>query len=200
MLQASSSPLLCARSASRSTTSSTVRRRSKSTFSSSSLPASILEKSRMSLMMPSRFLPERCTVSAYLRCVLGQPGFQQQLGHAQHAVHRRADLVAHAGEERALRVVGRFGRFARQAQRFLAALALRDVARHGDLPMHWLVVVEQRRDGDLDVDARCASGSAPWRRRRTSRPATSRWHARFFLFRRRLAHVQRAGPCASAGG
>src|SRR3989449_574266 len=73
MLQASSSPLAWARSARRSTTSSSVRRRSMSTFSSSSFPASILEKSRRSLMMPSRFWPERCTVSAYLRCALVSP-------------------------------------------------------------------------------------------------------------------------------
>src|SRR5205823_11175631 len=49
------------------------RRRSMSTLSSSSFPASILEKSRRSLLMPSRFLPERCTVSAYLRCALVSP-------------------------------------------------------------------------------------------------------------------------------
>src|SRR5213596_397486 len=73
MLQASSSALARARSARRSTTSSSVRRRSMSTFSSSSFPASILEKSRRSLMMPSRFWPERCTVSAYLRCALVSP-------------------------------------------------------------------------------------------------------------------------------
>ena len=67
ILQASSSPLAWARSASRSTMSSMVARKSTSSFSSSSFPASILEKSRRSLMMPSRFWPERCTVSAYLR-------------------------------------------------------------------------------------------------------------------------------------
>ena len=51
-----------------------------------------------------------------------EPRFQQQLRHAQNAVHRRADLVAHPGEERAFRVVCCFRRFARQAQRFLALL------------------------------------------------------------------------------
>jgi hypothetical protein len=55
----------------------------------------------------------------------------------EHAVHRRADLVAHPGEERALRVVGELRGLAREAQRFLAALVLRDVARHAMLPMHW---------------------------------------------------------------
>ncbi len=33
-------------------------------------------------------------------------GEQEQLGHAEHAVHRRAQLVAHAGEELALRAAG----------------------------------------------------------------------------------------------
>ena len=35
---------------------------------------------------------------------------EQQPAHADHRVHRRADLVAHRGEERALRLVGGFGR------------------------------------------------------------------------------------------
>jgi hypothetical protein len=34
---------------------------------------------------------------------------EQQLGHAEHAVHRRADLVRHAREELALRLARRFG-------------------------------------------------------------------------------------------
>ena len=34
---------------------------------------------------------------------------EQQLGHAEHAVHRRADLVRHAREEFALRLAGRLG-------------------------------------------------------------------------------------------
>ncbi len=34
---------------------------------------------------------------------------QQQLGHAQHAVHRRADFVRHAREEFALGAAGRLG-------------------------------------------------------------------------------------------
>ena len=33
---------------------------------------------------------------------------EQEFGHAEHAVHRRADLVAHVGEELALCTVGRF--------------------------------------------------------------------------------------------
>ena len=73
MRQASSRPLACARSASRSTVSSRDWRKSSSTVSSSSLPASILEKSSTSLMIANRFLPELCTVSAYLRWTLESP-------------------------------------------------------------------------------------------------------------------------------
>ncbi len=40
-------------------------------------------------------------------------GVEQQPAHADHRVHRRADLVAHRREERALRLVGRLGRGAR---------------------------------------------------------------------------------------
>ena len=93
-----------------------------------------------------------------MRCVGGQPGLEQQLGHADDAVHRRADLVAHLGQERALRVAGRLGRLARQAQRFFAALALGDVARDGDAADTLVGVVEQGRDGDLDVDGRARAG------------------------------------------
>ena len=38
---------------------------------------------------------------------------EQQAAHADHRVHRRADLVAHRREERALRLVGGLGRGAR---------------------------------------------------------------------------------------
>ncbi len=40
-------------------------------------------------------------------------GVEQQAAHADDRVHRRADLVAHRREERALRLVGGFGRGAR---------------------------------------------------------------------------------------
>ena len=66
--QTSSRPFSCALGASSSTTSSTVVGRSKSRISSSSLPASIFEKSRMSLMSDSRASPLFRTISAYSRC------------------------------------------------------------------------------------------------------------------------------------
>ena len=37
---------------------------------------------------------------------------RQQLGHADDAVHRRADFVTHVGQERTLRPIGGFGRLA----------------------------------------------------------------------------------------
>ena len=65
---ASSSPFSCARGASERTVSSSTRVRSKSMTSISSLRASILEKSRMSLMRPRRASAELFTVSRYVRC------------------------------------------------------------------------------------------------------------------------------------
>ena len=38
-------------------------------------------------------------VSAYSRCSRVEVGVEQQLGHADDAVHGRADLVADVGEE-----------------------------------------------------------------------------------------------------
>ena len=43
----------------------------------------------------------------------GERRVEQQAGHPDHRVHRRADLVAHRREERALRLVGRLGGRAR---------------------------------------------------------------------------------------
>ena len=54
--------------------------------------------------------------------------FQQQPRHAQHAVHRRADLVAHGGEEARFGAARRFGAVARFGQRFFERFALGDVA------------------------------------------------------------------------
>ena len=80
-----------------------ISRSANSMCSSSSLPASIFEKSRMSLMISSRPSAERVMVSARRRCRARELGALQQLGHSHDAVHRRADLVAHAREKLALR-------------------------------------------------------------------------------------------------
>ena len=66
--QISSSALSSARKASVCSVSSRQFLRLKSTFSNSTLPASIFEKSRMSLMTVSSVLDERSMVSRYSRC------------------------------------------------------------------------------------------------------------------------------------
>ena len=38
-----------------------------------------------------------------------EPRLEHEVGHAQHAVHRGADLVAHVRHELALGAAGRFG-------------------------------------------------------------------------------------------
>ncbi len=45
----------------------------------------------------------------------GQGGVERQLGHADDAVHRRADLVTHRGQESALGAVGGLGCLLRRA-------------------------------------------------------------------------------------
>ncbi len=55
------------------------------------------------------------SVAPLVRC---QIGIQEQLGHPDHPVHRGADLMAHIGQELALRAAGRL-------RRFLCAPALR---------------------------------------------------------------------------
>ena len=76
-----------------------VRAGSKSICSSSILPASILEKSRMSLMMVSKGIGGLRTDSArYSRCSAVSP-CPAQFGHADDAIHGGADLMAHVGQE-----------------------------------------------------------------------------------------------------
>ena len=70
-------------------------------------------------------------------------GIEQQLGHAEHAVHGRADFVRHAREEFALRLAGGFGdaagldavvhRLAQRAVRLGEARGALDYLRFGEL-------------------------------------------------------------------
>ena len=83
-------------------------RRSKVLQSSASLPASILEKSRMSLITESRASPESLTVAG-IRAAGRKLALQHQLRHADDGVQRRADLVAHVGQEGALGAAGGLG-------------------------------------------------------------------------------------------
>ena len=57
---------------------------------------------------------------------------QRQVGHADDAVHRRADLMAHVGEEFALGLIRRLGPFGQM----LGAVALGDQVGVGDLGFH----------------------------------------------------------------
>ena len=63
----------------------------------------------MSLMMPSSDSPLERMISANSRWRGWQVGVEQQAAHADHGVHRRADLVAHRRQERALGGVGLLG-------------------------------------------------------------------------------------------
>ena len=54
-------------------------------------------------MTPSSASPDTAAVRAYSRCSGVELGVEQQLEHADHAVERRADLVAHVGQELGLR-------------------------------------------------------------------------------------------------
>ncbi len=76
----------------------------------------------------------------------------EHLHHAEHAVHRGADLVAHGGKERRLRLVGglglgalALGHFARHFLRVFALLQFRDVAEHAEQ-----AAVGERTEGELD--------------------------------------------------
>ena len=67
-------------------------------------------------------------VSAHSRCSASSGVVEQQLGHAEHAVHRRPDLVAHPGQELALGPRRRFRRVARLTQLGLVPQTRRHVS------------------------------------------------------------------------
>ena len=92
-----------------------------------SLPASILEKSRMSLITVEQRIGRALDQAEVLALPWRQLGIQGQLGHADDAVHRRADLVAHVGEKLALGSAGRLGGLLGDPQLLLGALDLGDV-------------------------------------------------------------------------
>jgi len=68
----------------------------------------------------------------------------QHIGEAEYGIHRGADLVAHAGQKIALRLVGRVRGFLRATQFLLRLLQLRDVLEARQDPTHFSVVA---RDG-----------------------------------------------------
>ena len=63
-------------------------------------------------------LADRLDIGALLGA---QIGFEQQPGHAEHAVHRGADLMAHRGQKAGLGAAGGFGLVARDSSSRLPA-------------------------------------------------------------------------------
>ncbi len=110
----------------------TVSPRSKSTFSNVILPASIFEKSRMSLMMDNRQSALILMVLANSRCSGARGVSSNRFDHADDAVHGGADFMAHVGEEFAFglagdeRGLGHFLRFfLRDRQQFIGGTPVR---------------------------------------------------------------------------
>ena len=86
-------------------------------------------------MSLSRCLPARSDPPKRLDqlALAGFPGiFLQHFGNAEDGVERRAQLVAHAGEELALGLGRRHGLVARDLELRLVALELADVGVDGD--------------------------------------------------------------------
>ena len=67
-------------------------------------------------MIPSRTPGRRARRRQRLALLRGERGVEDQLGHAEDRVHRRADLVAHVGEELALGAIRRLRGLARAHQ------------------------------------------------------------------------------------
>jgi hypothetical protein len=104
---------------------------SKLTYSISTLPASIFEKSRISLMTLSRASVDVRAMSQELALFGAQVGVERQFDHADDAIHRGPDFMAHVGQEVALRAV-------RGIRSILGALQLQT---------RGLALVHQRTDG-----------------------------------------------------
>ena len=83
-------------------------------------------------MMTSSASPEDRMVSANRRCSSVRRGVAQQFGHADDAVHRGADFVAHVGKEGRFGAVRGLGRLAGGFQRGLLFLQLGDVDAQAD--------------------------------------------------------------------
>ena len=89
-----------------------------------------------------------CEVFALL---VGQRGFERQLDHADDAVHRRADFMAHVGQEFALGAAGGFGPRLGQRELLVDAAqllprALRSAIAHLDLVEHVVEAVDEHAD------------------------------------------------------
>ena len=118
----------------------------KACASSSTLPASSLERSRMSLSRRSRLLLEFVDrIGEMLRFAV-EFRVRQHRRQSDHGIHRRADLVAHHRQEFRLRPAGGGRRLLLPAQplREAVQIALRARQHH--------VVPEQQRDQEDAAD------------------------------------------------
>ena len=73
-------------------------------------------------------------------------GPRQKLGHAEHAVHRGADLVTHIGEELGLRAVRRFGNRAGRLERCVGLA--QTLVGLGDPAQHRLEDAQAKQSGE----------------------------------------------------
>ena len=119
----------------------------------------------MSLISVSRASLLWRIVCANSCCSASKLGIQEQPAHADDGVHRRADLVAHIGQESALGLIGRLG---------LAACLLRLDVQGASLLVGSLFLPEEviqfREDGDTDAAdvediERVRDSWGDWRRR-----------------------------------
>ncbi len=123
MSHASSRPFSSARSANVSSIWPRLSRKLKPIDSSSNRPASILEKSRMSLRSASSESADSCTMPRNSRCSAAELRVQGEIGHSDDGVHRRADLVTHIRQKLTFRAARRLGGFLRLLQFRFRSLA-----------------------------------------------------------------------------
>ena len=138
----SSIPLACAVLARIRPTSSTTLGTSSADSSISSFPASIFEKSRMSLMITKQALGRQLHARGELGLLLVEIGLEQEVGEPDDAVHRRPDLVAHRRDELRLRPGGDQGRIPRRDQVLGRLACLGHVTTVEDVPVDRRVVEE----------------------------------------------------------
>jgi hypothetical protein len=110
------------------TTSSTVSRGLNGIDSNANLPASIFEKSKISLTMVKSISPERkdCINVFFLDGI--KFGIAEKVDHANDAVHGGSDFMAHVGEEICFRL-GRLERGVSGQGQFAPCLFQRFFAR-----------------------------------------------------------------------
>ena len=97
----------------------------------------------------------------YAVALLGiERGFEEQAGHADDAVHGRADLVAHRGEEFRLGPRGVVGFLLRTAQVILGLHARRDVGEDGDEVLDGAGLVVDGLQVEMEVVTPAVAGVA----------------------------------------